>query len=140
MYEGLNARSKVYLSKVYLSKVYFCKMYPACVSSKLCKFIFTRGCPYNTDSSEEWYLFNWSIHIRFLFLWFWFSCILISNWDAHLSAIHIHPLISSTEKCTFKITNHSQFCDLLWFWVTAHDSELKAACFWNQTIHSKHDF
>ena len=34
VYEGLNARSKVYLSKVY-----FCKMYPTCVSSKLCEFI-----------------------------------------------------------------------------------------------------
>ena len=36
VYEGLNARPKVYLSKVY-----FCKMYPTCVSSKLCEFILT---------------------------------------------------------------------------------------------------
>ena len=35
VYEGLNARSKVYLSKVC-----FCKMYPICVSSKLCEFIY----------------------------------------------------------------------------------------------------
>ena len=34
VYEGLNARSEVYLSKEY-----FCKMYPTCVSSKLCEFI-----------------------------------------------------------------------------------------------------
>ena len=34
VYEGLNARSKVYLSKEY-----FFKMYPNCVSSKLCEFI-----------------------------------------------------------------------------------------------------
>ena len=32
VYEGLNARPKVYLSKEY-----FCKMYPTCVSSKLCE-------------------------------------------------------------------------------------------------------
>ena len=31
VYEGLNARSEVYLSKKY-----FCKMYPTCMSSKLC--------------------------------------------------------------------------------------------------------
>ena len=31
VYEGLNARSEVYLSKEY-----FCEMYPTCVSSKLC--------------------------------------------------------------------------------------------------------
>ena len=36
VYEGSNARSEVYLSKEY-----FCEMYPTCVSSKLCKFIFT---------------------------------------------------------------------------------------------------
>ena len=35
VYEGLNARPKVYLSKEY-----FCKMYPTCVSSKLWEFIF----------------------------------------------------------------------------------------------------
>ena len=35
VYEGLNARPKVYLSKEY-----FCEMYPTCVSSKLCEFIF----------------------------------------------------------------------------------------------------
>ena len=34
VYEGLNARPKVYSSKEY-----FCKMYP-CVSSKLCEFIY----------------------------------------------------------------------------------------------------
>ena len=34
VYEGLNARPKVYLSKEY-----FCEMYPTCVSSKLCEFI-----------------------------------------------------------------------------------------------------
>ena len=34
VYDGLNARSKVYFFKVY-----FCKMYPTCVSSKLCEFI-----------------------------------------------------------------------------------------------------
>ena len=34
VYEGLNARPKVYLSKEY-----FCKMYPTCVSSKLFEFI-----------------------------------------------------------------------------------------------------
>ena len=34
VYEGLNDRSKVYLSTVY-----FCKMNPTCVSSKLCEFI-----------------------------------------------------------------------------------------------------
>ena len=34
VYEGLNARPKVYLSKKY-----FCEMYPTCVSSKLCEFI-----------------------------------------------------------------------------------------------------
>ena len=34
VYEGLNARPKVYLSKEY-----FCEMYLACVSSKLCEFI-----------------------------------------------------------------------------------------------------
>ena len=34
VYEGLNARPKVYLSEEY-----FCEMYPTCVSSKLCKFI-----------------------------------------------------------------------------------------------------
>ena len=36
VYEGLNARPKVYLSKEY-----FCEMYPTCVSSKLCEFIFS---------------------------------------------------------------------------------------------------
>ena len=36
LYEGLNARPKVYLSKEY-----FCEMYPTCVSSKLCEFILT---------------------------------------------------------------------------------------------------
>ena len=35
VYEGLNARPKVYLSKEY-----FCEMYPTCVSSKLCEFIY----------------------------------------------------------------------------------------------------
>ena len=35
VYEGLNARPKVYLSKEY-----FCEMYLTCVSSKLCEFIF----------------------------------------------------------------------------------------------------
>ena len=35
VYEGLNARPKVYLSKEY-----FYEMYPTCVSSKLCEFIF----------------------------------------------------------------------------------------------------
>ena len=34
VYEGLNARPKVYLSKEY-----YCEMYPNCVSSKLCEFI-----------------------------------------------------------------------------------------------------
>ena len=34
VYEGLNARPKVYLSQEY-----FCEMYPTCVSSKLCEFI-----------------------------------------------------------------------------------------------------
>ena len=34
VYEGLNARPKVYLSKEY-----FCEMYPTCASSKLCEFI-----------------------------------------------------------------------------------------------------
>ena len=34
VYEGLDARSIVYLSKVY-----FCEMYMTCVSSKLCEFI-----------------------------------------------------------------------------------------------------
>ena len=34
VYEGLNARPKVYFSKKY-----FCEMYPTCVSSKLCEFI-----------------------------------------------------------------------------------------------------
>ena len=34
VYEGLNARPKVYLSEEY-----FCEMYPTCVSSKLCEFI-----------------------------------------------------------------------------------------------------
>ena len=34
VYEGLNARPKVYLSKEY-----FCEMYPSCMSSKLCEFI-----------------------------------------------------------------------------------------------------
>ena len=34
LYEGLNARPKVYLSKGY-----FCEMYPTCVSSKPCEFI-----------------------------------------------------------------------------------------------------
>ena len=34
VYEGLNARPKVYLSKEH-----FCEMYPTCVSSKLCEFI-----------------------------------------------------------------------------------------------------
>ena len=34
VYEGLNARPKVYSSKEY-----FCEMYPTCVSSKLCEFI-----------------------------------------------------------------------------------------------------
>ena len=36
VYEGSNARPKVYLSKEY-----FCEMYPTCVSSKLCEFIFS---------------------------------------------------------------------------------------------------
>ena len=34
VYEGLNARPKVYLSNEY-----FCEMYPTCVSSELCGFI-----------------------------------------------------------------------------------------------------
>ena len=34
VYEGLNARPKVYLSKEY-----FCEMYPTCMSSKLYEFI-----------------------------------------------------------------------------------------------------
>ena len=34
VYEGLNARPKVYLSKEY-----FCEMYPTCMSSKFCEFI-----------------------------------------------------------------------------------------------------
>ena len=34
IYEGLNARPKVYLWKEY-----FCEMNPTCVSSKLCEFI-----------------------------------------------------------------------------------------------------
>ena len=34
VYEGLNARPKVYLSKEY-----YCETYPTCVSSKLCEFI-----------------------------------------------------------------------------------------------------
>ena len=34
VYEGINARPKVYLLKEY-----FCEMYPTCVSSKLCEFI-----------------------------------------------------------------------------------------------------
>ena len=34
VYEGLNARSQVYLSKEY-----FCKMYTTCVTLKLCEFI-----------------------------------------------------------------------------------------------------
>ena len=38
VYEGLNVRSKVYLSKVY-----FCEMFPTCVSSKLCEFILLFG-------------------------------------------------------------------------------------------------
>ena len=37
VYEGLNARPKVYLSNKY-----FCKMYPPCVSSKLCEFIVSK--------------------------------------------------------------------------------------------------
>ena len=41
VYEGLNARPKVYLSKEY-----FCEMYSTCVSSKLCGFIFSSfWCP-----------------------------------------------------------------------------------------------
>ena len=35
VYEGLNARPKVYLSKEY-----FYEIYPTCVSSELCEFIF----------------------------------------------------------------------------------------------------
>ena len=34
VYEGLNARSKVYLSKLYV-----CEMYLTCMSSKLCELI-----------------------------------------------------------------------------------------------------
>ena len=34
LYEGLNARSEVYLSKEY-----FCEMYRTCPFSKLCEFI-----------------------------------------------------------------------------------------------------
>ena len=34
VYEGLDARPKVFLPKEY-----FCEMYPTCVSSKLCEFI-----------------------------------------------------------------------------------------------------
>ena len=47
VYEGLNARSEVYLSKEY-----FCKMYPTCVSSKLCEFIYspTKGQVQNVES------------------------------------------------------------------------------------------
>ena len=37
VYEGLNARPKVYLYKEY-----FCEMYPTCVSSKLCEFIWEK--------------------------------------------------------------------------------------------------
>ena len=44
VYEGLNARPKVYLSKEY-----FCEMYPTCVSSKLCEFIF---CGFSGDSES----------------------------------------------------------------------------------------
>ena len=39
IYEGSNARPKVYLSKEY-----FCEMYPTCVSSKLCEFIYQEKC------------------------------------------------------------------------------------------------
>ena len=40
VYEGLNARSKVY----------FCEMYPTCVSSKLCEFIYKVSTYYQTRS------------------------------------------------------------------------------------------
>ena len=39
VYEGLNARPKVYFSKEY-----FCEMYPTCVSSKLWEFIAKISC------------------------------------------------------------------------------------------------
>ena len=50
VYEGLNARPKVYLSKEY-----FCKMYPTCVSSKLCEFI------YILHSFHLFVLFMWGL-------------------------------------------------------------------------------
>ena len=44
VYEGLNARSNVYLSKVY-----FCEMFPNCVSSKLYSLP-TRNVNHNTEA------------------------------------------------------------------------------------------
>ena len=56
VYEGLNARPKVYLLKEY-----FCEMYPTCVSSKLCEFI----CKYQENKKNIFHatfgIFIWTL-------------------------------------------------------------------------------
>ena len=91
VYEGLNARPKVYLSKEY-----FCELYPTCVSSKLCEFIFqvrmvgnTQKCSINapffvlpdcrTSLSYDYYL----LRVFFLpshLLFSWRHCCCMDNW------------------------------------------------------------
>ena len=72
VYEGLNARSEVYLSKEC-----FCKMYPTCVSFKPCEFIYL----WSIVKSITWMDGNFvyrSIYWReerFYEKWFLLSCI-----------------------------------------------------------------
>ena len=58
VYEGLNARPKVYLSKEY-----YCKMYPTCMSSKLCEFI-SFGTHHQSDEDTWHGLYFPKVHFR----------------------------------------------------------------------------
>ena len=60
VYEGLNARPKVYLSKEY-----FCEMYPTCVSSKLCEFYFYPHDTINFTLGTIEKLFQWPTSSHF---------------------------------------------------------------------------
>ena len=58
VYEGLNARSEVYLSKES-----FCEMYPSWVSSKLCEFI-----SFSMLAAQLYFIFYFTFYEYILFL------------------------------------------------------------------------
>ena len=101
VYEGLNARPKVYLSKEY-----FCKMYPTCVSSKLCEFISSEIVKYS--KRKVVYKKLWFSHNTRSF---------IDNLYRDLGWLQT-PLLRSSLQRFFQAANIGQACEHTHGWKT----------------------